>query len=368
MGKKRLALKLSLTILLLTLLAGCATQPTAVRRFYWPPLPAPPRIEWLGAYHSQLDLKTPSFLSKILGEEEPIALDKPLYIAANGAGKVYVGDIFKSTFWVYDLKEKDVYRLGANTAHAVFEHPTGIDLDGEGNIYAADNRKKKIVVFDRNERTQTVFDLSAEVQTISAIAIDPVRRRLIVPDGTGHKVAVFDLAGKLLFSFGKPGDGDGEFNYPLSAAVNREGEIFIADTQNARIQRFTPDGKFVLKFGQRGDGPSDFAIIKGVAIDSENHVYVTDGKAHNIKIFDDKGDYLLTIGGPYSLQPEGKVAPGGFLIPQGIYIDKNDTIYVVDQLNRRFQVFQYLTPAYLKEHPITELTPAAETPGGPAAK
>ncbi len=347
-------------LIIIGLLAGCAGQKQVARRYFWPPQPDTPRIEWLGAYQSQLDIRLPSWYASITGEEEPNALDRPLYIASDAAGKIYVSDVLRPAFMVFDFLGKDVHLLGGKEGIGLFEHPTGVDLDAAGNVYTADNKKKKIFVFGGDEKAKGALDLAGTVKSIGAFAIDRERRRIIVPDAQDHKVAVFDLAGKLLFSFGKRGTEDGEFNFPVAVALGKGGEIFVCDVMNARIQRFTPDGKFLLKFGERGDSPGNFALIKGVALDSENHVYVTDGKANTIIIFSDKGEFLTTLGATFAIEAGSKVTPGGFLVPQGIYIDKNDTIFVVDQLNHRFQKFQYLTERYLREHPIAGYQPPAK--------
>ncbi|MBE9504343.1 MAG: 6-bladed beta-propeller, partial [Proteobacteria bacterium] len=78
-------------------------------------------------------------------------------------------------------------------------------------------------------------------------------------------------------------------------------------------------------------GPGDFNIIKGVAIDSEDHIYVTDTMAGNFKIFLMEGELLLVVGATYP-----RPVPGGFNLPMDI--DRNDRIYIVDQMNFAFQV------------------------------
>ena len=169
---------------------------------------------------------------------------------------------------------------------------------------------------------------------------------------------VTDLDGQFLFSFGSKGDEKGAFNRPLSVAIEADGTIVVCDSFNARIQRFTPQGAFINLFGKRGDGAGEFAIIKGVAVDSAGHIYVTDGKENRVSIFSTTGENLLVFGGKYAQMSTDVIAAGGFLIPQGIYIDQNDRIYIVDQRNRRFQVFQFLNRDYLSRFPVT---PAANT-------
>lgn len=347
--------KLAGVVGMVMLFAGCATQQQVTRHFYWPPLPERPRIEWLKAYYSQQDFPKSSFdkfLTGIAGEEESLSFNKPLDIKSNGKGTVYVTDAGLQGVVVYDLVNHDVHMLGRDDAPGLFRQVAGVTVDDVGNIYASDAEKNLVLVFTPDEKPLRTINLAGHVVRGGGLAIDAKRQHLYVVDTRGHKIVVFDLGGKYLFSFGKRGDGDGMFNYPVDAKLDSKGELVVADAMNARIQIFDADGKFLRKFGQRGDGPGDFQIIKAVAIDSDNDIYVTDGKGNKLEIYSTNGDYLLTVGGLYSVLQTGKEAPGGFLIPQGIDIDRNDTIYVVDQLNRRFQVFQYISDRYLREHPI----------------
>ena len=99
------------------------------------------------------------------------------------------------------------------------------------------------------------------------------------------------------------------------------------------------------------------ALIKGVAVDSEGHIYVTDGKENRISIFSEKGEFLLAFGQSYAQTFDGKPSMGGFLVAQGIYIDENDRIYICDQHNSRFQIYQYLNKNYLSRFPVTSPGP-----------
>ncbi|MFZ2951239.1 MAG: hypothetical protein WA003_17315 [Desulfuromonadaceae bacterium] len=352
-------------VLLAFMIAGCAAPLQVKERYFWPPAPDTPRVEWLGAYQNSINLKESSGVwNAIVGENEGYSLDVPLFVASNGAGKVYVSDLKVGTFLVFDFNAREVHALGKAKGANLFEHPSGVALDADGNIYAADLKQKKIFVFSSDETPKGVLDISDKVESIGAIAVDKVRKKIIVPDIKGHKIVAIDLTGALLWSVGKRGIGGDEFNYPTSAAVDKEGNIIVCDSMNARIVRLTPEGKPLSFFGERGDGPGSFAMIKAVAVDSSGHIYVTDGKSSRVAIFNEKGDVLLNVGYLH-VKRDNLVAPGGFNMPQGIYIDDKDAIYVVDQHNARFQVFQYMSEQYLKEHPITADAPAAKPSKAP---
>ena len=345
--------KILALVVTIGLLAGCAGTPRIAQRFYWPSLPDEPKIEWLGAYRNQHDLpKTGSqlFFEGIFGKEDEISFNRPTNAAADGNGLVYITDQLNHCVLVYDLKKNNVHRFGGSALEGVFQEPMGIDMDAVGNIYILDARAKKILIFDMAEKPAGAIDLTSLTKRPIGLAIDNERKRIVVCDVQEHKIVGVDFTGKQLFSVGKRGSDNGEFNLPVAVTILKNGTIAVADSLNARVQLFSPDGKYLSQFGKRGDNPGEFQMPKGIGRDSEDHIYVVDGKGNNFSIFSTQGDYLLTVGGAFSSAQ--KLAPGGFLLPFGIFIDKNNTIYVVDQLNFRFQVFQYMDERYLKEHPV----------------
>lgn len=342
--------KNSLLFLMIALffLAGCASAPPqATKRYVWPRPPDPPKIEWIKSYYSQNDFPKTGFAKTMeifLGQERPIMFEKPIDIKSNGKGMVYVTDIILNAIVVYDLNNETV-SLWRKSVDAIEVSPYYIALDSDDNIYVVGTGNKNIYVVDKNGKLLRKIASDARITSVAGIAVNSVVKRIYMVDSAGGKVEVFSLAGEHLFTFGNPGEGDGEFNRPSPIAINSKGEVVIGDTMNARIQIFDSDGKFLRKFGQRDSSWAGLQVIKGVAVDSEDNVYVTDGKANQIKIFNTKGENLLTFGAAHSVPVSGKDAPGGFLLPQGIHIDSTDTIYVADQANMRFQVFKYLKDA-----------------------
>lgn len=335
-------------------LVGCAApQKEVKRRFFWPPLPDTPRVEWLAAYASQHDLpKAPgqAFRESIVGREEAKGFEKPWGIASDGEGKVYVVDTGSAQVAVYDFVNNKVDVLGKGEYAGAFKAPVGIALDGAGKIYVSDSKTNKILVYDKEERPLMAIE-SEELDWPTGIAVNDKLGRIYVANAHKHSIAAFDLNGKHLFSFGKRGGGDGEFNFPSDIDMDGQGNLVVADSMNARVQILDPDGKFIRKFGQRGDGVTDFQVVKGIAVDrATGNIYVVDGRANRYLIFNKEGEPLLSVGGAASVK--GMVFPGGFLLPADIAIDKSGRVYVVDSLNRRFQVFKIVDDAWLKEHPI----------------
>ena len=355
----RRIIKAAILLMAAAFCAGCASAPTAKERFYWPRLPETPRIEWLGTYTSEDDLAGTSFVGGLLRSEQPLDLKHPVGIAADGDGKVYVADPEAGGIVIFDFVAKRVYKPLEDNPERPSD-PTGIALDRDGRVYVADSKERKVFIYDRNMHSVKTLELAKHgLTSIGYLAVDSERKRIVVPDIRGHKVVVVDMDGALITSIGGKGTDDGYFLFPVAVALDKDGRILVADQMNARVQVFSLDGKFLSKFGDRGDEYGGLAVIKGVAVDTEGHVFVTDGRNHKIGIYDLQGRFYMDLGSRYSFDGR-RIMPGGFNTPLAICVDKNDTIYVADSMNHRFQVFQYLNEAYLKLHPLTEGAPAKE--------
>jgi DNA-binding beta-propeller fold protein YncE len=330
-------------------ISGCATAPPpqAAKRFVWPVPPEAPRIEWIKSFYGENDFPKSAFgqfIENVVGKPKARSLEKILDIKSNGKGVIYLTDFVQNGIFVFDtVNEKvDFWVKGDDPDAGLAINPYYIALDDNDNIYAVGVGIKKIFVLDATGRLVRKIDFTDKVKSPGGIAVDSKGGKIYLVDNLDSRVAVFDLAGAHLFSFGKLGDADGEFNRPTVLTINSQGEVIVADTFNSRIQIFDAAGKFLRKFGERGTGAATFSTIKGVAVDSDDNIYVTDSKTNQIKIFSTKGDFNLAIGTAYSVGITNKEAPGGFLVPLGIHVDKNDSIFVVDSANNRFQQLKYL--------------------------
>lgn len=336
-----------------TFLSGCGGPDKQVKkqRYFWPPLPDQPRIEWINKYSSQHDLPKTGFqrfIEGIVGQDTATTLVKPWGVASDGEGLFYVADTQGSAVVVYDLNGKTVLQLGGDQYSGLFKRPIDVDLDNSGNIYVSDSDKKRVFVFTKAQNPLITIGDDEMFHWPAGIVIDRKLNRLYVVDTHLNNVSVFETGtGKHLFSFGKRGTGDGELNFPTDAAVDSKGNIYVTDTMNARVHVFDQEGKFIRKFGHRGDGPTDFKLIKGIAISRDDYVILSDPMGSRLQIFSTEGQSLLTLG----VRSGGGVI-GGFNIPQGLYVDKNDQLFLVDSLNSEVEVFQVINEEWLKKNPI----------------
>jgi DNA-binding beta-propeller fold protein YncE len=346
------------------MLAGCASAPVQeTRRYFWPQLPERPRIEWLKSYRSSEDFPKSGMkglVTDILGEENVVTIDRALDIVVNSRNQVYIADPGQQNVVIFDLAAYKVSQLARrDTKEENLEQPCSLALDEQENLYVSDMATKKIYHFDLVNKKTVSFSVVPNLESVGGMVVDKKNKRLVIVDTKGHKVAFFSLQGKFLSSFGAKGNEDGQFLYPYPVRINSRNEILVGDTMNARVQIFDENGKYLRKFGERGDAPQDFQVMKGIAVDGEDNIYITDGKGHKVVIYSREGDFLMTFGGLFSSILSGKEAMGGFVLPQGIIIDQTNKLYIVDQMNHRFQVFQYISDDFLQKNPIKGYNPNA---------
>ena len=181
---------------------------------------------------------------------------------------------------------------------------------------------------------ETAFNAPRDI----AIAADG---SLFVADSRNHRIVHLDQQGMFLNAFGGYGnvmDGEvpgGLMNEPWGVAVGPDGNIYVADTWNHRIQVFTPDGQFLRMWSafEVNGLPDGFWGPRGIAVDQTGRVFVTDTGKQRVVVFDSNGSYLTQFG---SLGLDA----GNLDEPVGIEIGSDGNIYIADTWNYRVQVFE----------------------------
>ena len=182
------------------------------------------------------------------------------------------------------LKYNASGKLLASFGAGLFIFPHGATVDGAGNLWVTDARGE---------------------------------------NGKGHQVFKFSPDGRVLMTLGKAGvsgSGPDLFDQPTDVAIAPNGDIFVSDShrngKNNRIVKFDKSGKFIKEWGHKGSGPGEFSEVHTIAFDSAGRLFVGDRENNRIQIFDPDGKLLDTW--------------RQFGRPSGIFITKDDTIYVTD--------------------------------------
>jgi sugar lactone lactonase YvrE len=150
---------------------------------------------------------------------------------------------------------------------------------------------------------------------------------LYVVDAANHRIQKFDSNGKFLTMWGQQGRDDGQFEFtydhPLGdlvlggVAVDAQNNVLVADLANARVQKFDASGQFLGQWGERGGRLNGkLQLPYGIDTDRAGNVYVTDFENFMGIKYDPDGKYIT------DLNPFG--------IPGFVAVDAQDNIYVTD--------------------------------------
>lgn len=297
-NKKLVDVTCGLVGVLVLALSGCAGTDTAssASTMFYPPPPNPPRIQYLATFSEPNDVKgRNAFTDFLFGDRSRSATIKKPYGVAEFAGKIYVADERGAGYAVFDLvAQKFSFVNGEGTGS--LRKPINIAVDPAGNKYITDLGRHQVVAFDKDDNYLRAYEPKGEFKPAGVAVIGD---RLYVSDTKQMQIDVFDVrSGKHLLTFGRRGEKDGEMLHPTNLAAAPNGNLYVTDTNNFRVQEFTPDGKFVRVLGGVGTGLGRFARPKGLAVDREGRIYVADAAFENVQAFNQDGKLLLFFGSP----------------------------------------------------------------------
>jgi DNA-binding beta-propeller fold protein YncE len=279
----------------------------------------------------------PAYTESIYGD-----FNWPLGVATSpDGGKIYVVDSNNRKVKMFDRNGNAQGDFGgeakSSSKQPGFSNPLYIAVNSKGQVYVSDRTMSMVSIFDGNGKFIERFTPRAEPGfswSPLGVAFDD-KDNLYVTDATKgkHRVLIFDRNGYLKLQFGREGIGNGEFSFPNGIAVDKKtGRIFVADSNNARVQSFDKKGKYIATIGQ-AKGKSQLSHPLSIAISDSGRVHVTDAFGHNVQVYDTNGKFLYNFG-------TFGVKEGQFMFPTGIAINGN-RVYVVDRENKRVQIWEY---------------------------
>jgi sugar lactone lactonase YvrE len=272
-------------------------QPAVRPVAFYPGAPAAPRIQHLVTLSSERDLRPPrSGLADFVAgnASKGYVLAQP-YGAALHDGKLFVADTGAPGLAVFNLaSQRLALQTGAGGGRMI--RPINVSIDSDGTRYVADMGAERVLMYGRDDHFERALGNKGQFRpTDVAIA----GNRLYVVDIKNHQVQVLDKSsGQVLFTIGKAGSGPGELFQPTNVAIGPDGDVYVTETGNFRVQRFTRDGAHVRFYGQQGNLPGDFARPKGLAVDRQGRIYVGDAAIQNVQIFENDGRLLMDFGRP----------------------------------------------------------------------
>lgn len=212
-----------------------------------------------------------------------------------------------------------------------FKEVAGVATDSKDRVYVFSRGEHPLTVFDRDGKFLASWG-EGTFRRPHGIFIGP-DDALYLSDDLDHTVRKFTPEGKLLLTLGvsgKPSDtgivgndyrtiraGAPPFNQPTNLALSSKGEMYVTDGYgNARVHKFSADGKLLFSWGEPGSGPGQFNLPHGIALDGHDRVYVADRENSRVQIFSPDGKFLA------EWTDVGR--------PMQVFVDKDDNVFVAE--------------------------------------
>ena len=293
------------------------------------------------------DEDPPAFLDKwgSWGEADG-EFKSPQGVAVDAEGNVFVADADMQRIQKFAYNpvtghyEHELTWGSGGGGDGQFASLGGIAVDSSGNVYVADEWNHRIQVFDNDG----VFIRKWGIGNLSdggfdrpwGVAVDS-DGKVYVADTYHDRIQKFENDGTFLTKWGTEGDDDGEFNGPTGIAVDEDGYVYIADQGNSRMQKFSfnpGDGTYshCLSWGSSGQGDGQFDTPWQVSIDDDGDLYVVEQYNNRVQKFDSSGGFLTKWGSNGS-------DDGQFGGPHGVAAGAEGKVFVGDTYENRIQVF-----------------------------
>lgn len=237
-----------------------------------------------------------------------------------------------------------------------FRLPDGIGSDTAGNIFVADSQNNRIQRFGPDGKLRPLAPLQrvrwgqrpGQFKIPYDVDADPIGN-IYVADTENSRIQKFTPDGRFLWMRGRNG-GDGttgagpnEFDQPRGIASDQDGNVWVADHNNARVLKYDSEGRLMLTLGKNGgdgsfgDGIGEYNSPRGICTDHKGFVYVADDANHRmVKIQGTDGQVVAIFGKPGGSIDGFGTGPGEFNLPYGCAVDhKRGHLWVADTKNNR---------------------------------
>jgi DNA-binding beta-propeller fold protein YncE len=243
-----------------------------------------------------------------------------------------------------DLRYEALAQWGSLPVGWSFVEVAGVAADSQDRVYVFNRGEHPVLVFDRDGRFLSSWG-EGRFQRPHGIFIGP-DDSVYCTDDLDHTVRKFTPEGRLLLTLGSSGQASdtgilgndyrtilragAPFNRPTNLALAADGSMYVTDGYgNARVHKFAPDGHLLFSWGEPGTGPGQFNLPHGIALDRFGQVYVADRENSRIQVFTGEGKFLVEW--------------TDMARPMQVFIDRCDRAFIVE-LGWRAGLFPWQIP------------------------
>jgi hypothetical protein len=286
---------------------------------------------------------------------------EPNGIAVSGSGDIFLAEGLGRRLIKLNSSGTPQWAVGEpgiwSSENDHFGYPEQVALDSNGRIYVADADHHRVQIFNSDDSYYATLGNedcnpgnglgNKEFCWPRGVAVGS-NGRIYVADTDNHRVQVFDSNQNYLATLGtsgESGDDANHFNWPRGVAVDSSNNVYVADTNNNRIQKCTVVGSsgtcstFAGVTGEWGDNLDRLGNPQDIAV-SGGKVFVAECGPDRVQVFDTSGAYLTTIGNSWGDRT------GELRCPKGVDVDASGNLYVTDKDNARIQKFAPGVPGW----------------------
>jgi sugar lactone lactonase YvrE len=305
----------------------------------------------------------------------PALFSSPSDVAIDAAGNLYVADYWNNRIQKISANGAVSTLAGTGNAGAInglgklasFNKPSGVAVDGSGNVYVADAGNNLIRKITPDGTVNTLAGTVVAVDTSNAIIVQPLfsgpsgvavdaSGNVYVADAGNNRICVVSPSGntRTLSGNGNAGSNNGAgtvatFNNPTGVAADGSGNVYVADMLNNLIRKIAPDGTTTTLAGSGDIGSTDglstaasFYFPSSLTVDPSGNIFVTDDINNLIRKITPDGTVTTLAGSGQAGAQNGSGMQASFNDPAGITIDALNNLYVADANNN---LIRKITPA-----------------------
>jgi len=279
-----------------------------------------------------------------------------LYIYENRGTRLIKVNPDSSQAWVVGKAEifgsgNDVF--GYNSDNGDSGNPVETQ---DGEVFMPDYANNRIQIFDADSGAYLATfgnqgQGNSQFNGPDDVTINPTNQDILVADDINHRIQIYDsdwFYKTTIGETGVSGSDNGHFNRPKSVAVDTSGNVFVADSQNYRVQKCTTlDGlaftcsPIITGTGEPGHGFDTIHPVS-VQLDKAGRIYVVSDSYNSLQVYDANGAYLTSIGMICGHNP------GQLCYPEVAAVDQNGNVFVADLNNHRIQIYSPGVPGWMQ--------------------
>ena len=258
--------------------------------------------------------------------------NRPYGVVITKNEEIVVAEISAHCITILNKEGKKVKSFGTKgTKEGQFTSPSGVAISQDGHILVTDSHRLQKLTFEgdcvKSVGSSEKGNGPLQFNTPVGITVHPTTGQIFIADSNNHRIQVLNKDLTYSHSFGKRGSSREQFNCPWDVTFDNEGYLYVTDKNNHCIKKFTSTEQYISTFSST---PGEISHPTSIIIDN-NLLYVSEWGNHRISIFDTNGCFIHCFGKYGS-------GEGEFSGPFGITVDSLGNLYVSDTFNNRLVV------------------------------